>query len=321
MSAGRFNRGHVYRATVDAGAAGKRLLDYLGEGFPHSTAAEWSVRIDAGEVRIDDAIGGADDEVRAGQVVAWSRPPWVEPEVSRRFEVLHEDDAVLVVAKPAGLPTLPGAGFLENTLLAAVRERTPGATPVHRLGRGTSGIVVFAKTAAARSRLAKRWNDPETVKCYRLLATGTPARDDFIVDTPIGPVRYAPTGTVHAAMEGGKTARTRVVVRRRDVAIAGADAAGNAAGDSAGDAPTFLADAYLETGRPHQIRIHLAAAGHPLAGDPLYATGGRPIADGTAVPGDPGYRLHAAEVRVPHPTTGEPLRIECPPPPGLRLEG
>ena len=80
----------------------------------------------------------------------------------------------------------------------------------------------------------------------------------------------------------------------------------------------FLCDVRIASGRPHQIRIHLAAAGHPLVGDPLYARGGVPAAGCTALPGDPGYLLHAAELRVTHPRTGRELEVACAPPPALR---
>jgi 23S rRNA pseudouridine1911/1915/1917 synthase len=86
----------------------------------------------------------------------------------------------------------------------------------------------------------------------------------------------------------------------------------------AGEAPSSLLEVVIETGRPHQIRIHLAFAGHPLQGDPLFGPGGLPFPDGTAVPGDPGYRLHAFRIELSHPRTGAPVEVECAPPRALR---
>ena len=93
---------------------------------------------------------------------------------SLTYAVLFEDEDLLAVAKPSGLPTLPGAGYLENTLLTLVRRRTPGASPVHRLGRGTSGVVLFARTPAAMRAITEAWREHRVTKIYRALATGTP---------------------------------------------------------------------------------------------------------------------------------------------------
>ena len=137
-------------------------------------------------------------------------------------------------------------------------------------------------------------------KRYRALASGRAERKRFSVELPIGPVPHAVLGTVHGVSPTGRRAVSdvRVLEERADM---------------------FLADVEIETGRPHQIRIHLAGAGHPLVGDPLYPVGGVPAMGTTALPGDPGYLLHAAELRFPHPQTGRLLRLRSEPPPPLRL--
>jgi 23S rRNA pseudouridine1911/1915/1917 synthase len=171
--------------------------------------------------------------------------------------------------------------------------------PVHRLGRWTSGVVLLARSRRARAELARQLADREMGKRYRALASGEPASREWTVDVPIGPVPHPWLGTVHAASPSGRPSSSRVTVLER-----------RAAG--------FLCDVCIATGRPHQIRIHLAAAGHPLVGDPLYAAGGVPRGDARAVPGDGGYLLHAAEVTLRHPATGDALTISCEPPPALR---
>ena len=91
--------------------------------------------------------------------MTWNRPPWDEPPVPTNFDIIHEDDAIVVVNKPSGLPTMPAGGFLDHTLLALMRQRYPEASPLHRLGRHTSGLVLFARTRTAASQLARAWRD------------------------------------------------------------------------------------------------------------------------------------------------------------------
>ena len=291
------NQGFTYRGILGPRDAGRTLLAHLCARYAHSTEAEWRGHIASGRVTLDGAVADEDVPLRAGQTLAWARPPWEEPEAPLDFEVLHEDTDLLVVAKPSGLPTLPGAQFLEHTLLHQVRLRFPGASPVHRLGRGTSGIVAFARTPEAGRVLADDLRAHRLSKVYRALVEGVPAREAFTIETPIGPVPHPVLGTVHAASASGKAARSQVAVL------------GPREGGS-------LVEVRIETGRPHQIRIHMAACGHPLLGDPLYLAGGG-VREG-AVPGDLGYLLHAARLTLQHPRTGDRLDIRCEPPARLR---
>lgn len=293
------NDGFDYRGTTDADADGVPLSDYLGRRFPHTSAEEWARRAAEGFVLLDGITATARTLLRRGQRLVWRRPAWEEPDAPLEFAVLYDDGDLLAVAKPAGLPTLPGAGHLHATLLYRVRRYAAEAAPLHRLGRWTSGVVLFARDPRTRTAMARRWAAGEIEKRYRALAVGAPSVSGFTVEVPIGPVPYAPLGTVHAASAAGKPASSRVaVLERREGA--------------------FLCDVHIATGRPHQIRIHLAAAGHPLLGDPLYGPGGVPIPGSRSVPGDPGYRLHAAEIGFPHPREAKFERIRCAPPPVLR---
>jgi len=220
--------------------------------------------------------------------------------VDTGFRVLFEDAALVAVHKPRGLPTLPGGGFLEHTLLAQVRVRYPEASPMHRLGRETTGIVLFSRTPESGALIQAAWRGRRVEKRYRALGSGLCARDSFEVSVPIGPVPHPWLGTLHAASERGRPALSRVrVVERRE--------------------RDTLFQVDIETGRPHQIRIHLAWAGHPLVGDPLYGEGGLPRSGLPALPGDGGYLLHAERLAFPHPVTGQLLELWAPPPQELRL--
>jgi 23S rRNA pseudouridine1911/1915/1917 synthase len=296
---GTVNAGFEYRETIGPAGAGQTLLAYLTCRYRHSSEAEWRERIEAGQVLLDARPAQGEVRLRAGQTLVWRRPPWREPDAPRSFDVLLEDDALLAVAKPAGLPTLPGAGFLESTLLGAVRRHRPSAAPLHRLGRWTSGVVLFACTPQSRRALAQQWTACEIDKRYRALAAGRASEGEFSIDVPIGSVPHARLGSVCAASESGKPAHSRVAVLEQR-------------------AGSFLCEVRIATGRPHQIRIHLAAAGHPLVGDPLYVAGGIPADGTTALPGDPGYALHAAALGFRHPVSGDAVRVVCPPPAALR---
>lgn len=296
----RVNRGYAYREQVPSGAAAT-LLEHLAQTHRHSGRDAWDDRIRRGEVLLRNRTGRPGDAVREGDEIIWNRPPWEEPDVPRCFAILYRDDHLLVVAKPRGLPTMPAGGFLENTLLALVRERDPAATPMHRLGRGTSGVVVFGRTSVARSQLARAWRDGGVRRIYRGLVEGTPSEDAFSVETPIGLVAHPVLGSVHGASHEAcaRSARTDVRVL-------------------ASDGPSAVVEMTIHTGRPDQIRIHVAAAGHPLVGDPLYGPGGIPRPESRALPGDGGYWLHAARITFPHPISHEAVTVECEPPPCLR---
>jgi 23S rRNA pseudouridine1911/1915/1917 synthase len=299
VASNRLNDGYEYREQLGPDADAQTLLAYLCRRHDHSTPAVWATRIASGEVLIDARPARADSVLCRGSELVWQRPPWIEPDAPRSFTVLYEDDDLLAVAKPAGLPTLPGANFLQATLLYQVHRYAPDAAPLHRLGRWTSGVVLCARNHHARTSLTRQWSTPAVVKRYRALAGGLPEWNETAISMLIGPVPHALLGSVHAATPQGKPALSHVTVLERR-------------------ADSCLCDVRIATGRPHQIRIHLAAVGHPLLGDPLYVAGGHPAADTSALPGDPGYHLHAAELRFPHPRTGRVLVITCGPPPLLR---
>ncbi len=295
------NHGFEYREQISVRSGGLSVLDYLSRRYRHSSEEVWKDRIENGEIFLDGREARSEAVPTPGQWLVWRRPPWIEADVPLTYGVLYEDEDLLAVDKPGGLPTLPGGGFLESTLLALVRKSRPEAAPIHRLGRGTSGIVLFACSARARSVLCEEFRRREAAKTYRALANGVPPGDAFAVEARIGPVPHPRIGMVYAACATGKPALSRVVVLERRV-------------------DRSLLEVSIETGRPHQIRIHLAFAGYPLVGDPLYVAGGMPMETGTGLPGDCGYFLHAERLCIRHPVTGSPLEIRSRPPPELRLQ-
>ncbi len=286
------NRGYAYTTIIGRKYHGQTLLSHLASLYPHSTPQAWQQNLNNGEVTLNGVTATGSESVTTGQTLVWNRPPWIEPDAPQHFEVLFDDPWLLAVNKPSGLPTLPGAGFLENTLLRLVQKHTPNANPVHRLGRGTSGIVLFAKTPQAAANLTANWNTPKIQKIYRALAQNVAQQDVYEILTPIGLVPHPRLGSVWAAKSSGKPSKSLAKVIERTTS-------------------TTTFEVTLYSGRPHQIRIHLASIGHPLVGDPLYGLNGQPLENLPGLPGDGGYFLHAQFLKFQHPITGEQINLEA----------
>lgn len=322
--------------------------------------------------------------VREGQRIDYHRAPWCEPPApTSDLAILHSDEALVVLNKPAGLPVLPSEVYYDHTVLQQLRKVHGGLAggnasgdvphPVHRLGVGTSGVLLCAVGAAARGTLSRAFESREISKTYLALVSGIvrkhakrKAQEDregsnadavagcgvdddneggpnegehsnggllavpsaataetiaealepaFEVRCPIGPVAHSTwAGTVHgarpAAGDGSKEALSVVRVVWRDVRR-----------------QCTLVEVRIPTGRPHQIRIHMAYLGHPLVGDPLFAAGGLPISapampdSRPPLPRDTGYLLHAWRAELRHPASGEWVRFIAPPPPELSRAG
>jgi 23S rRNA pseudouridine1911/1915/1917 synthase len=257
--------------------------------------------IDQGRVQVDGAVvRSRSAALRQGQQLridraAVPRPHAPDPDPSVPFEVVHEDPEVIVVDKPAGVVVHPGAGHRTATLVNGLLARFPDleALPgqvgadldrpgiVHRLDRGTSGLMVVARTPHAYRFLVGQLGDRKVSRVYRALVLGPVAEESGVVDAPV--CRSVSSPTRMAVSRRGKEARTRYHVERR----------------FGRPAPTTLLTATLETGRTHQIRVHLSAIGHPVVGDEVYS-------QGRSLPGSVLARpfLHAQALSFVHPTSG-----------------
>jgi 23S rRNA pseudouridine1911/1915/1917 synthase len=247
--------------------------------------------------------------VRGGEIIVLDRPAPREPPVPRHFEVLAEDESFLALDKPAGLPIHTTAKYWRNTLTALLRERYPGQElqVCHRLDRETSGVLLVARGLPASSLLKRAFARRRVRKSYLAVVHGLPDPPQGVIDRPLK-LLDSPTHLMMGVAPDGLPSLTRYRVARTFAAHA-------------------LVEAVPETGRQHQIRVHLAAIGHPIVGDKLYRASERQFmafCDGGLTPellaafdGLPRQALHAHRLTFPHPRTGEAVTVESPLPADL----
>jgi 23S rRNA pseudouridine1911/1915/1917 synthase len=300
---------------VEVEGAGARLDQWLAGRLPELSRMRVKALIAEGRTRVDGRAVKAAHRVQVGERVEVTIPPpsreGIAPEAVP-LRVVFEDAHVLVVDKPAGMVTHPGAGRIDGTLAAAALAHAPEMAGVgsprrpgivHRLDKGTSGLIVLAKTQPAYDGLTAQLARRTVSRRYLALAQGAMRRAEGTVDAPIG---RDPRSRVRMAIvpEGrGKRAVTHYRVLERF---------------GGGASAVTLLECRLETGRTHQIRVHLASLGHPLLGDETYrgrraAPAGDPVL-AELVEGLGGVALHAAGLAFTHPVTGASMSFACPPP-------
>jgi 23S rRNA pseudouridine1911/1915/1917 synthase len=288
----------VLELTAPPDCAGMRLDQVLTRLLPEYSRSRLQHWVDAGSVLVDGKASESKAKIWGGERlrVTPRADPAITAYAAENFglPIVFEDATVIVIDKPAGLVVHPGSGNWSGTMLNALLAHAPGieevprAGIVHRLDKETSGLLVVAKTLTAQTDLVRQLQARMMQREYLALAGGL-VKGDGEVDAPIG--RHPVQRTRMAVVAGGKAARTHYRVLE-----AFADAT--------------LLECRLDTGRTHQIRVHLASIGHPLIGDPMYAK--RRAALQPPLNKFPRQALHAARLGFVHPASGKEVSFKAP---------
>lgn len=275
---------------------GLTLLEALCRMVPEVTRPDWEAECKRGRLqdRQGEAMGGT-QLVRAGEQYQHQFPQVTEPEVNGAVEILHEEEAFLVLNKPAPLPMHAGGRFYQNTLQQLLNEayHPQKPFPAHRLDANTTGLVLVARTRYFAAKLQTQFARKEVQKTYLVLVQGQPPADEFHCDAPIG---AEPGGLCARKVdwENGQASRTDFTVRQR-----------NADG-------TALLEARPLTGRTNQIRLHLSHLGWPVKGDTVYPADGQTGQAQTLSVGEAPLCLHAWRLVFQHPVSQQRVGFTAP---------
>lgn len=284
--------------TVPQHLAGLRLDQALARLFPEHSRSRIAAWVRAEHVHVGEALGKPKQRVWGGERIRLDAVPAVQAQAHApepfALNIVYEDDALLVIDKPAGLVVHPGSGNWHGTMLNALLHHEPrlAAVPragiVHRLDKDTSGLLVVAKTLAAQTSLVRQLQQRSVGRIYCALVRGDLGHAG-VIDAPIG--RHRVQRTRMAVVAGGRSALTHYRPLERFGTVT-------------------RIECRLDTGRTHQIRVHLASLGHPVLGDPTY--GGRGARSPAPPAGLARQALHAMRLTLDHPATGKPMHWDSP---------
>lgn len=276
----------------------QKVIDFLVGMHAHLTAEYWQEECDAGRIIYKGQPIGADEKVRAGWRVEHLVLQTTEPAVNAKVEFIYEDDALIVVNKPAPLPMHPSGRFNRNTLDFLIGKVFSGEQLriVHRLDANTTGVVMFARKKSASRPVHEQFKAGTVDKVYLAKIQGHPSSDQFSCEAKLGNQPQIAGSRAVDASDAGLAAATRFeVIARRDDG-------------------TSLVHCFPATGRTHQIRVHLSHLGHPIVGDPTYQADGKTSTKQALDVGDPPMCLHAQSVTLDHPFTKERITFTAPAP-------
>ena len=283
--------------TVTAEEAGQRLDGFLAEAMEELSRSRIQNLCEAGQIVVNGKTAKKNQKLKAGDTIEVEIPAPAPTEIIPQdipLDIVYEDDSVLVINKPKGMVVHPAPGHPDGTVVNAVMfhcgarlsgiggELRPGI--VHRIDKDTSGLLMIAKNDKAHAALSAQLKDKSLSRVYEAIVIGRMRQDEGTVNAPIG--RSLRDRKKMAVIEGGRHAVTHYETIARYNGYS-------------------HVRCHLETGRTHQIRVHMASIGHPLAGDEVYGKGREKT-------GLEGQCLHAGRLRFIHPDTGEAMEVTCP---------
>ncbi len=294
--------------------AGQRLDRYLAHRFTYRSRTQWRELVRSGRMTLNGKTVRASRILREGDHIAYVPLERAEPPIDRGIRILHRDPHIVAVAKSGNLPIHPSGRYFRHTLLHLLTEEYAEDGPyyvVHRLDRETSGLVLFGRTREATAHLARQFRRREIRKRYLALVEGQPEEPSFRIDLPLGRAENSRIRKAVGVREDGVGALTQVELIHQ------------------GDGWAWV-EARPLTGRLHQIRVHLRAAGLPILGDKVYGQSEefflKLVADDPLTPEEEAIlgfgrqALHAYELTLQHPHTEEPMTLKAPLPEDLAGE-
>lgn len=315
------------RIETDADMEGERLDKVLGALEPDKSRSFWQKLIEEGRVTVDGAVVKASRKLKAEEVIEAALPPAAELSVEPEeipLSVLYEDESVLVINKPKNMVVHPAPGHMKGTVVNAVLHHCKGQLSgingvlrpgiVHRIDKDTTGSLIICKNDRAHKSLAQQLAEHSIERSYRAIVWGVPKEDSFTVNLPLGRDARDRKKMAVVPKGEGKNAVTHVQVLERFEKLS-------------------YVECRLETGRTHQIRVHLAHLGYPLLGDRVYGRCRAPEGGNTdetaeqkrlkkelmqaslpsgALEGMRGQCLHAMRLGFTHPDSGERITVDAP---------
>lgn len=288
---------------MQVGDEPETLIQFLLRKFRYLDQQQWLQSIELNRVLLDGGQVAPDRVLKNGQIITYLRPDFLEPEVDPTFQVVYEDEVLIAVNKSGNLPTSPSGRYYKNTLVHLLKQHlnTETVYTVHRLDRETSGLLVFAKDKKTAASMGQFFQRKQVNKTYHAIVSPALAQTEVEVEMPIGKLPDSQIRIKQGFNPQGKPSRTRFRLLE-----------------------TFANHARVEavplTGRTHQIRVHAAHLGCPIAGDKLYSQSEKAfihwINNGNLDYHEMSYRyerqlLHACRLQFPHPVSQEPLELEC----------
>ena len=291
------NDGWEYFDQIDNIYHGINLVKYLTMKYNHSSEAEWEERIKKGEIKINNQIIQIDKAIYSKDLIIWNRSPWEEESVPSKFKVLFDNGDLFIIDKPSGIPVIAGGGFLKHTIANLLKHHSKNNNelihpkPIHRLGRFTSGVLICARKKETRAEINKCLrNADKGVNSIKRIYRGLAKPNSLLSINQSIKITYSIIKEKHPKLGfiwNCTKNQTPFTYNKALESLSEVKLLEKRINED-------LLEINISTGRPHQIRIHLASIDTPLIGDPLYKGNCKVSEDSR--PGEGGFKLHSHKI-------------------------